>query len=407
MHTDPPCAVPDRGRARVARVSRSLLNAEFLMRPLALLLAFIPSALVAQSASLTYRLGKDTVAIEQYTRTPAGISGEMVQRTGPAVSRIAYTMTLGTNGRPTVATLRRLQADGTPAPGPVSEYRFTLGVDSVVRELVFADSVQRRAFAAKGAVVSWPTFVYGPTEVLSALRASGAVDSIPAIGPTGNLGFTGFASMSGDSVRLRGGFYPMVLRFDASNRLQVVDGSTTTNKVVGTRGAGGMDMTALAKALKPTGTLSGREDVRAGFGAGGMVLVDYGRPSVRERTVWGGTLVPFDSIWRAGANDATHLFTTRTLTFGSMVLAPGIYTLWVQHTRGGTFLIVNRQTGQWGTAYDAAQDIGRVEMTSAAASSFVETFTIAVRGLGPTRGALEFSWGDRVLTAPFTVGAAR
>jgi hypothetical protein len=50
-----------------------------------------------------------------------------------------------------------------------------------------------------------------------------------------------------------------------------------------------------------------------------MVVVDYGRPQVRERTVWGGTLVPFDSVWRAGANDATHLFTTRPLTLGSVM----------------------------------------------------------------------------------------
>jgi hypothetical protein len=159
--------------------------------------------------------------------------------------------------------------------------------------------------------------------------------------------------------------------------------------------------------MKPTGTLSLRETVRGAFGPGGMVVVDYGRPMVRERTVWGGTLVPFDSVWRAGANDATHLFTTRSLTFGSVTLAPGMYTLWVQHTRDHTSLIINRQTGQWGTAYDPAQDVGRVEMQSAAAPGFVETFTIAVRALGGPRGMLEMSWGDRVMAAPFTVGAAR
>jgi hypothetical protein len=289
----------------------------------------------------------------------------------------------------------------------VSENRFTVGVDSVIRELVFADSVQRRAFAARGALINWPTFVYGPTEVIAALRKSGSVDSIAALGPAGNLGYAGFTTLGGDSVRLKGPGYPMVLRFDASNRLQSVDGSGTTNKVMAARGAGGVDMTTLAKAMKPTGVLSTREDVRAAFGPGGMVVVDYGRPQVRERTVWGGTLVPFDSVWRAGANDATHLFTTRTLAFGALTLAPGMYTLWVQHTRAGTFLIVNRQTGQWGTQYDAAQDVGRVEMQSAAAPAFAETFTVAVRALGGVRGVIEMTWGDRVLSAPFTVSAGR
>jgi hypothetical protein len=138
-----------------------------------------------------------------------------------------------------------------------------------------------------------------------------------------------------------------------------------------------------------------------------MVIVDYGRPHVRERSVWGGVLVPFDSVWRAGANDATHLFTTRVLTLGTMTLAPGMYTLWVQHTRQGTFLIVNRQTGQWGTQYDASQDVGRVEMQSAAAPGFVEELTITLRATGPARGALELAWGDRVMSVPFGVGAAR
>ena len=167
-----------------------------------------------------------------------------------------------------------------------------------------------------------------------------------------------------------------------------------------------MDIAGIAKSMKPTGVLSLREDTRAAFGPGAMVVIDYGRPQVRERTVWGGTLVPFDSVWRAGANDATHLFTTRTLTFGGVTLAPGMYTLWVQHTKTATFLIFNKQTGQWGTQYDAAQDIGRVEMQSAAAPSFVEAFTITI-GATANRGVLNLAWGDRVMSAPFTVSMAR
>jgi hypothetical protein len=377
------------------------------MRPHALLVVVLPALLNAQSASLTYRLGKDTLAVEQYTRGATGITGEVVQRSGPAVVRLAYTMTLGKDGRPTAASLKRMQADGTPITAGAGEYRFLFGRDSVIRESVFADSVQRRAFAAKGALISWPTFIYGPTEVLAALRRHTPVDSLPAVGAAGNLSFIGLMPLSGDSVRLKGPGYPMVLRFDASYRLESVDGSGTTNKVVATRGPGGVDVAALARGMKPTGTLSLRDDVRAALGPGGMVVVDYGRPQVRERSVWGGTLVPFDSIWRAGANDATHLFTTRTLTFGATTIAPGMYTLWVQHTRNGTFLIINRQTGQWGTVYDAAQDVGRVEMQSAPAPSFVETLTIAVRAQGGTRGALELAWGDRVVSVPFTVSAAR
>jgi hypothetical protein len=119
--------------------------------------------------------------------------------------------------------------------------------------------------------------------------------------------------------------------------------------------------------------------------------------------VWGGTLIPFDSIWRTGANEAAHLATSKTIELGDLTLAPGLYTLWVQHTQGGTWLIVNRQVGQWGTAYNAANDIGRVPMTLAPSPEHVEDFTITIRSLGQNRGAIDFAWGDKVATAAFTV----
>lgn len=369
-----------------------------------LLAAGFPAAASAQQAVLVYRLGKDTVAVERYTRTPSGISGEMAQRAGAVVTRFTYAMTTDKDGRPTTATVTRTLGDGSPQPGVPREVRFTFGRDSVVREAVFADSIQRRAFASTRTMVNFPVYIYGPTELLAAMRKGNAADSLPAIGQGGGIGFTGLAALGGDSVRLKGAPYAMVLRFDAANRLQSLDGRGTTNKVVAERTTGSADVAALARTWKPTGVLSAREDVRAAFGPGGMVVIDYGRPQVRERTVWGGTLVPFDSVWRAGANDATHLFTTRPLTFGAMSLGPGMYTLWVQHTRQATFLIVNRQTGQWGTQYDPSQDVGRVEMQSAAAPSHVEEMTMAVRALGPTRGSIELAWGDRVMSVPFTVG---
>ncbi len=372
------------------------------------LLAATSTAASAQQASLVYRLGKDTIAIEQFTRTATGMTGEMVQRSGAAVARYQYTITLAKNGRPTTASIKRLNADGSLPPNSPSDTRFTVTADSIVRETVFADSTPRRAFAAKQAMINFPTFIYGPTELLANLANSkAAVDSLPALGLTGNLGFTGITLAGGDSVRMRGGAYAMILRFDASQRLQSVDGSFTTNKSVGTRGAGRLDIAAIAKSMKPTGTLSLRETARGAFGQGGMVLIDYGRPSVRDRTVWGGTLVPFDTVWRTGANDATHLFTSRTLTMGDVIIPPGAYTLFVQHTRTGTWLIVNKQVGQWGTVYSAANDLGRVPMQMTATPSHVEEFTIVVRAINPTRGAIEMSWGPSMMSAPFTATVVR
>ena len=369
----------------------------------------VVTPLAAQSASFVYRLGKDTVAVEQYTRTATAMSGEMAQRNGPTVTRLQYQVDIARDGRPTAATFKRLQQDGSIAPNGPRETRLRFSADSVVREVVFADSVQRRAFAAPNALIVSPTFLYGLAEFIAlAGKAGRNMDSLPAIGLTGNLGYAGLAKHAGDTVRLRGGGYAMLLRFDANSRLQSVNGTFTTNKSIATRGNGGLDMAALAKNMKPMGTLSLRDVARGAFGQGGIVLVDYGRPSVRERTVWGGTLVPFDSVWRAGANDATHLFTTRTLAFadGTMV-PPGQYSLFVQHTAAGTFLIVNKQTGQWGTQYDKAQDVARVAMTMKPTSSFVEELTVTVRNIGGMNGAIEFAWGTQAAAANFTARIAR
>src|SRR5215203_4933183 len=136
---------------------------------IALLFAVAPSTALAQDALLVYRLGKDSLAVEQYTRNATGMSGEMVQRNGAAVVRFTYSITLGKDGRPTAATLTRMLGDGSPQAGAPREVRYSLRPDSAVREVVFADSTQRRAFAASRAMVNFPVFIYGPTELLAAL----------------------------------------------------------------------------------------------------------------------------------------------------------------------------------------------------------------------------------------------
>lgn len=373
------------------------------MRSIALLLILAASPVAAQQTTFVYRLGKDTAAIEQYTHQNGRISGTMVQRAGPGVSVVRYEMTYGADGRPMSAKVARSQPDGSPMPNQPNEVRFRAFPDSIVRETVRGDSVARQSFAVRGATIAFPIYVYGPTEVLSAIRKRGSADSIPALGLAGNPGYVGLEVAGGDTLRMRGAPYPMRLMFDNSNRLMLMDGGMTTNKVVAKPEAQqASDIAAMARTMTPTGMLSAREVARGAFGAGGIVLVDYGRPMVRERTVWGGALVPFDTVWRAGANDATHLFTTRVLTFGQVVVQPGSYTLWIQHTRNGTFLIVNRQTGQWGTIYDPAQDVGRIPMQMAATPNHMEEMTVTVRNLGMNRGAIDFAWGPSVATAMFT-----
>ena len=366
------------------------------------LLGAVSSTSVAQDAAIVYRLGKDTIAIEQFSRSATKLSGEMVQRTGAAVVRVQYELTLD-KGRPTTVVVRRRQADGSPFPNQPTEFRLALRADSAVREVVWADSTQRRAFAAANAFPALPTFVYAPQELLAAM-GKGKRDSLPALGIGGNnIGFVGLETFD-NALRIRasGGAYPMLLTFDRDGRLQSVDGSLTTSKSTGTRVGGKVDIVMIAKGMKPMGVLSPRMTAYAGF-AQGPIFINYGSPAVRGRSVWGGTLIPFDTIWRTGANEATHLATSKTIQLGDMTLVPGLYSLWTQHTKAGTFLIVNKQVGQWGTQYNAANDIGRVALEIMNTPEFVEDFTITVRALPQGRGAIDLAWGDKMGTAMFTL----
>ena len=90
--------------------------------------------------------------------------------------------------------------------------------------------------------------------------------------------------------------------------------------------------------------------------------VDYGRPLARGRTLL-GDVIPYDRVWRTGANAATQLTTSAPITLAGMQVPAGKYTLWtLPHADGRVELIVNRQTGQWGTGYGPAHDLGRAPM---------------------------------------------
>ena len=356
----------------------------------------------AQEAHFIFRLGRDTMAVEQFTRTASRLTGELLSRSGAAVQRLQYEVTIGRDGKATSAVLRQRNAAGAALPNTPTEVRLTFVGDSVKREAQFADSVNTRMIPAAGGTPAGNPGA-GMLEIPFARMRKENLKTleIAAINAGGGVGRQTLTAAGGDTIQSSSG---LVFRVDRDGRILSVDATATTQKLVATRGSGRIDLNGLASAMRPAGVLSGRGNARASF-LQSAVFIDYGRPQVRERTVWGGVLVPPDIVWRAGANEATHLATGRELTFGNVVVPPGLYTLFILIDRAGApQLIINRQVGQWGTVYNAANDVGRVPMTMADAPQHVEEFTISIRNAGaPNRGAIDFAWGDKVATAQFTV----
>jgi hypothetical protein len=134
---------------------------------------------------------------------------------------------------------------------------------------------------------------------------------------------------------------------------------------------------------------------------GAEMEVVYSRPAMRGREIWGG-LVPFGEVWRTGANAATHFSTSRPIRLGDLDLPAGDYTLWSTFTPEGATLIVNSQTGQWGTAYDAEQDFGRTALEQRAVDEPVERFTIEIAESEGTP-ELRLVWANRAYVAPIVI----
>lgn len=141
--------------------------------------------------------------------------------------------------------------------------------------------------------------------------------------------------------------------------------------------------------------------------AGKKITISYSAPSVRGRKIFGpGGLVSNDGtypVWRAGADDATTILSDAALDIHGLTVPAGMHTLWVDVGSTPWQLVVNKQTGQWGTNYDKSQDLGRVPMTIAKPAAPVETYKMTLASEGGNRGKLTLEWENYVASVNFTV----
>lgn len=138
------------------------------------------------------------------------------------------------------------------------------------------------------------------------------------------------------------------------------------------------------KPLSPPGTAT------LTFADGKTVTINYSRPSMRNRKIFGG-LVPYDQVWRTGANAATSLKTDVALNIGGTNVPAGSYTIYSLPGMNSWQLIINKQTGQWGTEYSQGQDLARIPMKVTRRSSGLELFTISFDKMGGNAATLNSS----------------
>ena len=140
------------------------------------------------------------------------------------------------------------------------------------------------------------------------------------------------------------------------------------------------------------------------------IAISYGQPHARGRKVEGG-LIPLDTVWRFGANGSTTLHTDNDITLGGASLPHGDYSLYILYSRSGWQLIVNRQTGSWGTEHDAKFDVARIPLTAKTRAEREETLTIYLvpestrpqSGYADLKGTMRIVWGTTELSTVWTV----
>ncbi|HWZ44586.1 MAG TPA: DUF2911 domain-containing protein [Candidatus Saccharimonadales bacterium] len=127
------------------------------------------------------------------------------------------------------------------------------------------------------------------------------------------------------------------------------------------------------------------------------IAIEYSRPSMRGRKIL-GELVPFGQVWRTGANEATSLSTDADVNIGGVNVPAGKYTLFTLPSETGWKLIINKQTGQWGTIYDEKQDLARIDMKASQTKAPVEQFTISFKTTGPGNADLMLEWENTIVS---------
>lgn len=333
----------------------------------------------------------DTVAVEHYTLTEDSLTGESVAAYPRAVTR-TYAAAFDPNGKIQHIHIVTAPAGGSGEPAMTAD--FTYGADSVTvdarrdtltRHYTVADSTRPLPFFED-------LFAFWERSVGQAMAS--------------NADSTTFGSLAGRQV------LPITFRRTSPTtadfgfpdwgtihaeltpeyRFTALDMTGTTSKYTVKR-VPDVDIKAIAAAwgARPQpGQLSPRDTASADVGPA-HVVVDYGRPSMRGRQVFGG-IVPWGQVWRTGANAATQLITDRDLVVDSTTVPAGTYSLFSLPTETGWTLIINKQHGQWGTEYHPEQDFVRLPLTVTHPAQPVERFTISVAQTGANAGELVFEW---------------
>ena len=373
--------------------------------------AIAPSALAAQNTPPTgafiIRLGTDTTAVERFTKSGNSYQVEQALRS-PRTSFRHTHLELAPSGE--IATVHLMFHSIDNPSGPLlGSTQLTYGSgDSATVEQKRGDSAStRRVPARAGALPSLPQSFLAYELAAMRMRSTKADSmAVTLVNPSGDPTPVVVTRIGSDSMTFRLPFLTYRARVDAAGRITRLyqPRGTSVERVLD------VDVNQVAKVWaaldasgKAMGPLSPRDSVKASLGDA-AISIRYARPGKRGRVIF-GDIVPWDTVWRTGANDASVFTTDRDLEIGGRLVPAGSYTLFTIPSRNGATLILNRETMRGGeplagTDYDATQDFARIAMTVRTLARPVEQLTIEIAPKQGGEGVLRIAWDTREMTVP-------
>jgi DUF2911 family protein len=132
------------------------------------------------------------------------------------------------------------------------------------------------------------------------------------------------------------------------------------------------------------------------------IEVDYWQPRTRGRVIF-GNVVPWNRVWRTGANNATQLRTELELHINESKLPAGKYSVWTYPTETGWYLYINKKADVWGTEYDANENILKLKLNVERTTEKVETLKIDMLQINAATIRLQISWENYKAWADFNI----
>ena len=133
-----------------------------------------------------------------------------------------------------------------------------------------------------------------------------------------------------------------------------------------------------------------------------IIRVTYSRPLKNGREVF-GKLVPYNEVWRTGANESPEIKFYQDVEFGGKKVKAGTYSLFSIPGEKGWTIILNSDLDYWGAyKYNPKNDVERVPASVSSSSESLENFSIQFERKGEKQGVMKLGWDTTVAEVPFT-----